>query len=265
MSKDPAVLFYTSDFISGTQFFTNEECGQYIRLLCQQHQLGHIPENHMKIICLSYDSNVWKKFIKDENGNWYNQRMEIEKEKRLNYCNSRSKNKKGHIKEKSYDVSYENHMLVHMENENGNGNINGNKGIVLKGIVSLEEVKNYCNERNNGIDADKWFDFYSSKGWMIGKNKMKDWKAAVRTWEKNNTQKGIITNATNKNSVESARSIENGIAESAMRGIALLQRRHDAQKQNISEISRPTNNIREITDGKSGGEDCGNTLKEVNA
>jgi hypothetical protein len=46
------------------------------------------------------------------------------------------------------------------------------------------EVKDYCKERNNSIDAEKWFDFYQSKGWMVGKNKMKDWKACVRTWEK---------------------------------------------------------------------------------
>ena len=48
----------------------------------------------------------------------------------------------------------------------------------------IEEVKSYCKERGNNVDADKWFNFYQSKGWLIGKNKMKDWKAAVRTWEK---------------------------------------------------------------------------------
>lgn len=50
---------------------------------------------------------------------------------------------------------------------------------------SVDEVRAYCEERRNGIDAQSFVDFYSSKGWMIGKNKMKDWKAAVRTWEKN--------------------------------------------------------------------------------
>lgn len=48
---------------------------------------------------------------------------------------------------------------------------------------TILEVKNYCLERNNGVDPDKWHNFYSAKGWMVGKNKMKDWKAAVRTWE----------------------------------------------------------------------------------
>ena len=48
---------------------------------------------------------------------------------------------------------------------------------------TLSEVKAYCQERNNGVNPEKWFDFYTSKNWMIGKNKMIDWKAAVRTWE----------------------------------------------------------------------------------
>ena len=48
---------------------------------------------------------------------------------------------------------------------------------------TLEDVKAYCQDRNNGVDAQKFIDFYESKGWMIGKNHMKDWKAAVRTWE----------------------------------------------------------------------------------
>lgn len=48
---------------------------------------------------------------------------------------------------------------------------------------SVEEVAAYCTERKNGIDAKTFVDFYEAKGWMIGKNKMKDWHAAVRTWE----------------------------------------------------------------------------------
>ena len=50
-------------------------------------------------------------------------------------------------------------------------------------IPTLEEVQAYCNERNNGISGQQFCDFYSSKGWKIGKEPMKDWKAAVRTWE----------------------------------------------------------------------------------
>ena len=53
---------------------------------------------------------------------------------------------------------------------------------------SVEEVEQYCFERSNNVNAQSFIDFYESKGWMIGKNKMKDWKAAVRTWERNRGQ-----------------------------------------------------------------------------
>ena len=52
---------------------------------------------------------------------------------------------------------------------------------------TLEEVKAYCYERNKGVDPEKWFNYYSSNGWKVGKNPMKDWKAAVRTWERGDT------------------------------------------------------------------------------
>ncbi|WP_235417951.1 hypothetical protein [Faecalicatena contorta] len=48
-------------------------------------------------------------------------------------------------------------------------------------------VRDYCIERNNSVDPQSFVDFYTAKGWMVGKNKMKDWKAAVRTWERNHT------------------------------------------------------------------------------
>lgn len=51
-----------------------------------------------------------------------------------------------------------------------------------------EEVNTYCRERNNGIDGSEFCDFYTSKGWKVGKNPMKDWKAAVRTWERSRKQ-----------------------------------------------------------------------------
>ena len=66
---------------------------------------------------------------------------------------------------------------------------------------SVDEVKAYCSERKNSVDAEKFVDYYSSNGWMVGKNKMKDWKAAVRTWEKNqygNQKKTSSENDTSK-------------------------------------------------------------------
>lgn len=54
---------------------------------------------------------------------------------------------------------------------------------------SVDEVTAYCEERGNRVDPQEFVDFYESKGWMVGKNKMKDWKASVRTWEKSSRPK----------------------------------------------------------------------------
>lgn len=53
----------------------------------------------------------------------------------------------------------------------------------------ISEIEEYCKERNNKVDANRFYDFYESKGWLVGKNKMKDWKAAVRTWEQGDKTK----------------------------------------------------------------------------
>lgn len=60
---------------------------------------------------------------------------------------------------------------------------------------TLEEVQAYCLERKNNVDAEKFIDYYESNGWRVGKNPMKDWKASVRTWERNNY--GGYKNGTN--------------------------------------------------------------------
>ena len=52
---------------------------------------------------------------------------------------------------------------------------------------TIEDVQAYCKERNNGVDAQRWYYYYSSNGWKVGKNPMKDWKAAVRTWERSDS------------------------------------------------------------------------------
>lgn len=53
---------------------------------------------------------------------------------------------------------------------------------------TIDQIAEYCKSRGNGVDAATFRDFYEAKGWMVGKNKMKDWQAAVRTWEKRTSQ-----------------------------------------------------------------------------
>ena len=65
---------------------------------------------------------------------------------------------------------------------------------------SISDIKQYCMERNNNVNAEQFFDYYESNGWKVGKNSMKDWKATIRTWERNNYNRKPV----NKNSKEDA-------------------------------------------------------------
>ncbi len=72
-------------------------------------------------------------------------------------------------------------------------NVNNEKEVVKEKAKRFvppthDQVKGYCLERSNTVDPDRFIDHYTSNGWLVGKNKMKDWKAAVRTWEKNEKQ-----------------------------------------------------------------------------
>ena len=119
MAKDPAVLFFTSDFLSGTSFFNMEQRGQYITLLCEQHQLHSIPEDHLIKICGNLNSPVAKKFIKDSDGTYYQHRMREESEKRKSFCESRRKNIGERYKNYTR-ITHVAHTKVRMENGNGN-------------------------------------------------------------------------------------------------------------------------------------------------
>lgn len=72
---------------------------------------------------------------------------------------------------------------------------------------SISDIKQYCMERNNNIDARQFYDYYESNGWKVGKNSMKDWKAAVRTWERSEYRKPN----SKKNSKEDAINVVNNL------------------------------------------------------
>ena len=97
MAKDPAFLFYYQDFLVGTDHFTNEEAGAYIRCLCHQAHKGGISKNHMFKICGTQEvhKTVSEKFVLNGDGLFYNERMRAEIEKRRNYSESRRNNRIG--------------------------------------------------------------------------------------------------------------------------------------------------------------------------
>jgi hypothetical protein len=198
MSKDPAVLFYTSDFLTGTMIMSDDQVGKYIRLLCLQHQHRRLTEKHMLYICKTYDADIWAKFEKDDEG-YYNARMDEEAKKRASYTATRRNNaskKKNKAHDEPYVKAHEKHMLNHMENENENRNedVIKNKDVVKKEKKTrekfvpptLDEVRQFAESEMIGSKElpEKFFYHYEANGWMINKVPMKNWQAAYKNWNK---------------------------------------------------------------------------------
>jgi hypothetical protein len=118
MAKDPAFLFYYQDFLVGTEFMPNDEVGAYIRILCHMADKGKLSKEDMQSICRGYafTKRLQSKFLVDEEGLFYNQRLSLEVEKRKFYSESRRNNAKAYAK--------------HMEDENEN--INKDKFLFFK-------------------------------------------------------------------------------------------------------------------------------------
>lgn len=135
MSKDPAFLFYSSDFLTGVSDLTMEERGQFITLLCLQHQKGHLTKKVMQLQCHGIPTaDVLAKFRIDENGLYYNERVEQEREKRAAHSVKQRENAfKRWNKNKSstkQTLSDGNAMAMPLENENENENEDVNEIII---------------------------------------------------------------------------------------------------------------------------------------
>ncbi len=124
MAKDPAVLFYTQDFLVGTITMTMEQKGKYITLLCLQHQKQKLTLKDLQIYLTDEDIEVAEKFPKQSDGFYYNIRMYEEATKRKNYTESRRNNRK---KKDDVDILQISKSYVNrMENENANEDANVN-------------------------------------------------------------------------------------------------------------------------------------------
>ncbi len=91
-NKDPAFLFYSSDFLSGCANLTMEERGQFITAMCLQHQHGHLSERLIELNIGKMSPELSKKFLTDENSCLYNERLEDVIEKRKIFTESRRQN-----------------------------------------------------------------------------------------------------------------------------------------------------------------------------
>lgn len=213
MAKDPAFLFYPGDYVSGTMGMTFEEKGAYMDLLMLQFNRGHMNTHMIQHTIGHLWEQVKCKFIQDDEGLWYNVRLDIEKEKRKTFTESRRNNIKPKEKPKS-EPSYETHMNTHMTPHMENVNENINKDIINnKSKCNLEEALEYFSIRigleAGQIESSKFVNYYESNGWKVGKNPMKNWKASANTWiiKFNENAKGIKNNQRklNKHEIEELR------------------------------------------------------------
>lgn len=80
---------------------------------------------------------------------------------------------------------------------------------------TVEEVEAYCFERNNKVDAERFVDYYTANGWKVGKNPMKDWKAAVRNWERKDPPDNVVSMTKG----QQARAAQNEVLKAMYQGL----------------------------------------------
>jgi len=159
MAKDPAVLFYTSDFLSGTFTMTDDQVGKYIRLLCLQHQKGGLSEKDMLSVCKAYDEQVFDKFEKEGNI-FFNKRMKEESEKRRNFCESRRKSAQTTKNQTNNPKAYAKRMENANENINEDVNSNGNANFgKSENLLIIPQMLNVFKKHNPKYLSDKNKDY----------------------------------------------------------------------------------------------------------
>jgi hypothetical protein len=164
MSKDPAFLFYSSDFLSSTILMTNEQIGCYVRLLCIQHQKGKLTEREILQICGSRDEDIFAKFVLQPDGTYINTRLEIESKRRKDYAESRRKNisKRYEKNMKNTSTTYVEHMETETETETETENKTENKD--KNGVETKFDAKDALLKM--GVDsnlADEWLKVRKNK------------------------------------------------------------------------------------------------------
>ena len=153
-TKEPSFSLYPADMLG----LTHEEVGAYIALLTRQHAAGPFTEDQaIRLISQFLWDSVKHKFTKNPDGLYMNVRLAEDKTKSKKYSESRRNNQGGGFKK-----------------------------------PGIGEIVHYFAEKKcyDAKEAEKFFDFYESKGWMVGKSKMKSWKSAVNNWIRRKNEQG---------------------------------------------------------------------------
>ena len=167
-------FFCQDEYLAKTAKLTDEEVGRLFRALMDYHANGTVAD-------LDGRESIAFDFIRED--------IDKSEEAYANKCRQASENRRKGLNHKTTDdndsqrpstsVNGTDHNNINKSNVNKNNN-KENKRFTPP---TLQEVTDYCQERGNSVNPERFIDFYSSKGWKVGNQPMKDWKACVRTWE----------------------------------------------------------------------------------
>lgn len=219
MGRPPAFPLYAADFYMDTLTWDTDDIGVYFCLLMAEWVNGPLEKDTKKLAKIAKKTH--QKFIKNfskisqkfvvictENGEFLvNNRLEEEREKQRYYKELQrvkgiksGKSRFNHglttvepTPQPKGNLSFSSSISSSIKPKNKKESIKKKEShahIFIK--PSLEEIEAYCQERKNNVNPKKWLDHYTANGWKIGKAlaPMKDWQAAVRTWEGNNYDSG---------------------------------------------------------------------------
>lgn len=159
MSKDPAVLWYTSDFLVGVADMDDAQVGRYARMLALQHQKGGFTYEKLVMFAGGEDEDILKKFIKYPDGLYYNKRMRDETERRKKYVDNRKKNLSGKKSKKKQRLK-------------------------KPTPDQIEEYLKKLGKERPKYWAEEFFNHYEAHGWKSkGGNPVVNWKNKIRTWK----------------------------------------------------------------------------------
>ena len=205
----PYFPFYADDFLVGTMAMSDRQRGVYITLLCLQFANANRIAIALPKLCQLCDSDhatvsevLESKFVREADY-WVNKRLAREYDEAASKRESAVKAAKtaaGARWNKAKEAKKE-ACVTHCDrisDRNANQNQNQNQKDLSKdkskeergkaaSRPSLEQVRDYCQERNNSVDPEQFHDHYTANGWKQSSgNAIRDWRAAVRTWERNN-------------------------------------------------------------------------------
>jgi len=191
--------FHIGDWMSHTSHLSPEEKAAYLAMIIEEYlHEKPLPDDVEQIArkinmrthcdCIAVVLQEFYERIAGDEGGWSNKRVREEilaykakSEKARQSANARWN--------KGKTANNANALQTQSERNANHKPITNNQSNRAFAPPTVKEVRNYCQERRNTVDPDRFVDFYSAKGWMVGKNKMRDWKAAVRTWEKDASNK----------------------------------------------------------------------------